>query len=197
MYSFDGAGWVPSQVAAFADRHAKEILAIDLEGAGRIDLFAAIEPPRAIAERPDPTPPMVSITRYRWDGGAWLTAEVATIPAESCRFLRAGDVDGDRRRELVAACGNSGLWLLRPGAGGWSRELIDDASTATELAIALADLNRDGAAEIYVAAEDQGQLRAYLWEADGFHRYELLAIPRDIMTFGLEVVVNPECLGPP
>jgi len=197
MYTFDGAGWVPSLVADFADRHAKELLAVDLEGVGRPDLFAAIEPPPAGAEAPGQRGPGVSITRYRWDESAWLSAEMATIPAESCRFLRAGDVDGDHRRELVASCGRAGLWLLRPGPGGWSSERIDDASTAVELATALADLDRDGAAEIYVAAEDQGQMRAYVWEADGFHRYELMEIPRDVMTFGLEVVVDPECLRPP
>jgi hypothetical protein len=194
MYTFDGAGWVPSPVAEFADRHAKEILAADLEGAGQVDLFAAIEPPPPGAETPGQRGPGVTINRYRWDRGTWLTAEVATIAAESCRFLRAGDVDGDHRRELVASCGRTGLWLLRPGAERWPTERIDHASTAVELATALADLDRDGVAEIYVAAEDQGQLRAYVWEADGFHRYELMEIPRDVMNFGLEVVVDPECL---
>jgi hypothetical protein len=41
---------------------------------------------------------------------------IATISDATCRCLTAGDVDGDGRKELVAAAHKSGLWLLRPGS---------------------------------------------------------------------------------
>lgn len=190
MYSFDGSGWVESPVAVFGDRHAKELLVADLERHGRPDLFAAVEPP---AGSPSPE---VAIVRYRREAGAWEAHQLATIPAASCRFLRAGDVDGDGDLDIVASCSRQGLWWLRPQPGDrWFVERIDASSTAVELAIALADLDHNGRPEIFVAAEDQGLLRAYQWESEGFRRHDLLQIPTDVMSFSLEVCLDPGCLG--
>ncbi len=174
-YTFEDGGWVASPVAIFPDRHAKEILAVDLEGVGRADLFAAVE-----------CPPTTTVTRIRLVGGAWTYDHVATLPSDSCRFLCAGDVDGDGREEMVAACSRSGIWLLRPGTPRWKVELIDDASTAVELATTLADLDRDGIQEIYVAADDQRQLRSYRWRNGRFDREDLLTLEPGDMTFGLD-----------
>jgi hypothetical protein len=87
---------------------------------------------------------------------------------------------------MIAGCGRTGLWMLQPRGAEWRVVLIDDASTAVELAVALADFDDDGVAEIYVAADDQLRVRRYSWRAGGFERSDLIAVVPQTMTFGLE-----------
>jgi hypothetical protein len=143
-------------VVELGDRHAKEILVTDVDGDGRDELYVAVE---AVSGG------HVEIRRYqddtRPDGG--LT--VAVLPDALCRCLTAGDLDGDGRREIVAALHKAGLWLLRPGTGdaGWEKRLIADNSSGFEHAALLADLDEDGRDELYVASDDQDEVRRYAW----------------------------------
>ncbi|MEX1310354.1 MAG: hypothetical protein AB1Z65_08055 [Candidatus Sulfomarinibacteraceae bacterium] len=116
QYRRSGDGWNASPVAVFDDRHAKEIVVADMDGLGRPDLFAAVEPPAdpAVGEVRRTT-----IVRYRLDGGDWRGQPVAEIPAPACRSLTVGDVDGDGRREMIAGCGRTGLWMLQPHGAEW------------------------------------------------------------------------------
>ena len=175
-------GWESSPVAVFQDRHAKEILVADLDGLGHPDLFAAVEPPA----RGAPGEPMeTAIVRYRLDAGEWTDRTMARIPASSCRFLVVGDVDSDGFPEMVAGCGRSGLWLMHPREPQWEVILLDDRSTAVEMATVLADFDGDGTAEIYVAADEQHMVRRYQWRGDGFQRSDLFALSDRTLTFGL------------
>ena len=72
----------------------------------------------------------VEIRRYteNADGRSSLTV-VARLKDKLCRFLTAGDVDGDGNREIVAATNKSGLWLLRPDSEKWDVSLIDKDSS--------------------------------------------------------------------
>ena len=51
---------------------------------------------------------------------------------------------------------------------GWTAKPIDAQSSGFEQPVDLADLDGDGALEIYVASEDQGELRQYRWDGTRF-----------------------------
>jgi hypothetical protein len=162
--------YVPKQgegrvvVADLAERHAKEILVDDVDGDGRDELYVSVE----AAEGGD-----VEIRRYDAGTDPAGGVVVATLADSMCRFLTAGDVEGDGKRELVAAGKDSGLWLLRPGAGpgaAGSVTSIDRDSKGFEHAALLADLDGDGADELYAASDDQGEVRRYVWTGSGFGR---------------------------
>lgn len=167
-------------VADLGDRHAKEILVVDLDGDGKDELYVSVE---AVAGG------QLEIHRYLAGSAADAGEVVARLQDRLCRFLTAGDVDGDGRQELVAAANRSGLWLIRPreGRGLWGKTLIDRESSGFEHAALLADLDGDGKHELYVASDDQGQVRRYRWSGEGFER-ELLqerAIPDAVFTWNL------------
>jgi hypothetical protein len=146
-------------VADLADRHAKEILVADVDGDGRDELYAAVE---AVSGG------RVEIRRYDADTPPDKGARIASLDDRLCRCLTVGDVDGDGRREMVATTSKKGLWLLRPGRekdAAWSVESIDRESSGFEHAALLVDLDGDGVDELYVASDDQGEIRRYLWKA--------------------------------
>lgn len=181
-YQGTDTGWKASPVAVFEDRHAKEILVADLDGFGHPDLFAAVEPP---AEGIQGELRETTIVRYRLEAGEWTSREMARLPVPSCRFLLVGDVDADGFPEMIAGCGRSGLWLMQPQEPEWEVILLDDRSTAVELATVLADFDGDGTSEVYVAADDQHTVRSYRWRGDGFQRSDLFELSDQTMTFGL------------
>ena len=121
---------------------------------------------RISTEGHDPLEHGVEIRRY--DAGTDPTQGVviAELRDRLCRFLIAGDVDGDGKQELVAAAFQSGLWLLRPGAPGkrWKVTSIDRKSGGFEHAAIIADLDGDGAGELYVASDKHREVRRYAWD---------------------------------
>jgi hypothetical protein len=192
--------YVPSRgegrhvVAALGDRHAKEILVDDVDGDGRQELYVSVE--GEVGPDKKLTAP-VEIRRYDADTPADQGAVIATLQDRLCRFLTAGDVDGDGRKELVAATFSHGLWLLRPGAdprGEWSAELIDRESGGFEHAAILTDLDSDGRDELYVASDDRKrnasgrpEVRRYVWRGKRPDREVIYVRPdaRPIFTWNL------------
>jgi hypothetical protein len=173
-------------VADLGTRHAKEILVDDVDGDGRDELYVSVEGEMEDARLKTP----VEIRRY--DAGTDPTGGVviATINDHLSRFLTAGDVDGDGKKEMVAAAFKSGLWLLRPGAdpkGRWSVTSIDKDSSGFEHASLLMDLDHDGADELYVASDDQGEVRRYVWTDDGISRETIYkrGVPGSVFTWNL------------
>jgi hypothetical protein len=145
-------------VADLGDRHAKEILVEDVDGDGTDELYVAIE---AVAGG------RVEIRRYDADTDPAEGVLVASLEDKLCRFLTAGDVDGDGRKEMVAAAHKSGLWLLEPGDdphGQWSITSIDRNSGGFEHAAILTDLDGDGVDELYVANDNAGEINRYRWQ---------------------------------
>lgn len=153
-------------VADLGNRHAKEILVADVDGDGKDELYVAVE---ALTEGRDPNVRIVEpvqIRRYDADTPADQGAVIATIDDRFNRFLTYGDVDGDGKNEMVAASFKTGLWLLEPGSdprGEWAIQSIDRDSGGFEHAAIITDLDDDGTAELYVASDDQGEIRRYVW----------------------------------
>ena len=89
------------------------------------------------------------------------------------RFLVAGDLEGDGRRELVAATFSAGLYRLDSGddpRAPWAVTLLDADSRGFEHASLLADLDEDGADELYVADDASGEIRRYRASPTGLSR---------------------------
>ncbi len=155
-------------VANLGNRHAKEIFVGDVDGDGRDELYVAVE---GLTERAEDgslrVVESVEIRRYDSDTPPDQGVVVATIEGDHLtRFLTVGDVDGDGKKEMVIASFSQGLWLARPGANprsAWSVESIDRDSGGFEHASVLADLDGNGTDELYVASDNDGELRRYVW----------------------------------
>lgn len=176
MYRWDGSSYVRSVVDPMGHTHAKEILANDLDGDGKAELFAVLE-----AETDDAKKIVkpVEIRQYSLlpDGTFSYTA-IASIDDRQTRFLVPGDFDGDGKKELVAAAMKKGIFHLRPptaeaiaaaekaGAPAtWSVSSFDAISSGFEHACYAADLDGNGALELYVAGDEQQELRRYDYDA--------------------------------
>ncbi len=182
------AGRGPEVVVDLGRRHAKELLVDDVDGDGRDELYVVVEARTtgsadalAIAEP-------VEVRRFV-AGGPPEGTLVATLDDRMTRFLVAGDLEGDGRRELVAATFSTGLHRLDPGEdprAPWRRRAIEEDSGGFEHATLLADLDGDGADELYVADDASGELRRYVTTPDGTSREVIRRVPpRSVITWSI------------
>ena len=189
----------PSIVADLGKRHAKEIYVGDVDGDGTDELYVAVEALTTGRGASLQIVEPVEIRRYDMDTAPEAKVVIATIPDRLCRFLTVGDVDGDGKKEMVAASFSKGLWLLRPGKdpkSEWGVESIDRDSGGFEHAALLTDLDEDGTDELYVAADVQGELRRYVWARGRAKREVILSrdIPMSRMTWNI-MPVSVAALG--
>jgi FG-GAP-like repeat len=153
-------------VADLGKRHAKEILVGDVDGDGRDELYVSVEG-EVGGEGGKQLISPVEIRRYDAGTPPDQGVVIATIDDRLSRFLVAGDLDGDGKRELIASTFSSGIWLLRPGKdpkARWRAELVDADSAGFEHATVIADLDGDGVSELYVASDKHKEVRRYVWK---------------------------------
>jgi hypothetical protein len=177
-------------VAALGDRHAKEILVDDVDGDGRDELYVSVE---AVSGG------RVEIQRFDEETAADAGQIIASLEDKLCRFLTAGDVDGDGKKEMVAAAHSSGLWLLRPGdnpRSSWMIESIDRSSSGFEHASILTDLDGDGIDELYVANDDHGEVNRYIWRDGAPVKETLYTHPEGLSGFTWNIMPVPVELIP-
>ncbi len=180
----------PTVVADLGERHAKEILVDDVDGDGTDELYVSVE---AV------TTGQVEILRYDADTEPTEGITIAELPDKLCRFLTVGDIDGDGKREMVAATNKSGLWLLRAGVNAktrWAVESIDKDSSGFEHAAIFADLDTDGVDELYVASDDHKEVRRYIWEEGKSVREVIYTYPAGISIFTWNIMPVPVTLVP-
>jgi len=74
--------------------------------------------------------------------------------------------------------------------------LIDAESSGFEHAAILLDLDQDGRDELYVASDDQGQVRSYVWTDHGWHRNVILEYSDKLSRFTWSIMPVPSTLLP-
>jgi hypothetical protein len=168
MYKFDGTTYKRTEVDGGDHTHAKEILATDFEGDGTSEFMSVLEaetgPNKEIKEP-------VKIRLYKPNGdGTFSHEDIARIDDRQTRFVLAADFDGDGRKELVAAAMKTGLYFIDSEVKGkettWSIKKFDSVSSGFEHATVAHDMDGDGTPELYVAADDQRELKKYTWNAE-------------------------------
>ncbi len=181
------AGEGPVEVADLGSRHAKEILVADVDADGRDELYVSVE---AVSGG------TIEVRRYYADTDPAAEDVVVRLDDKLCRFLAAGDVDGNGTTEVVAATHKRGLFLLRPGSP-WKVDLIASDSSGFEHASILADLDADGRDELYVASDDQEEVRRYDWTAEGWKKEVLVKFDDGLGRFTWNLMTAPVSLLPP
>ncbi len=151
-------------VADLGDRHAKEILVDDIDGNGTDELYVVVEGQK------NPDGPgllhRTEVWRYEADTPPDRGVVVAELDDRLGRFLTPSDLDGDGKKEIVAALFQKGVWWLRPGSDPtkpWRKKAIDRRSSSFEHAAIATDLDGDGVQELYVASDNDKALRRYVW----------------------------------
>jgi hypothetical protein len=101
------------------------------------------------------------------------------------RVLAAGDVNGDGKKDLVGSSLKKGIWLFEKQGLNWKVTNIDDNSSGYEHPLHLADLDGDGIPEIYVAAEDQGELNFLRWKDGKFVKELVVPLNKGDITWNI------------
>ena len=170
QYHYQSGAYVRTVLERGEHTHAKEILAADIDTDGTSEFFAVFEARTNDAK--EVTHP-VEIRRYTpKTDGTWTRTTIATLDDRQTRFLVPGDFDGDGLQELVAAAFKTGLYFIdvrKDDAGAliWSKpQRFDAESSGFEHATYAADLDGDGTLELYVAADNQRELKRYDYDPD-------------------------------
>jgi len=186
-YDWDGTTYKRSTVVHWDASHAKEILVADVNADGRDELYVVREAHTETVGGKKKIIDPVAILRYDYVDGKPVESTVTTLDDEQTRFLLMADADHDGKNELVAAGMKSGLWMIDfKDDGTIENVLIDRNSGGFEHATHAADLDGDGKVEIYVASDNQGELRQYTWTGDGFRRRYLEDTGDDHITWNIQ-----------
>jgi FG-GAP-like repeat len=190
MYRWDGTTYKATLVDDLGGSHAKEILAVNLDGSKKAELYSVMEAETELG--PDGKARVVKPVEIRHyilgKDGSFTHEVVATIDDKQCRFLVPGDFDGDGKTDLMAAAMKTGIWFIsRDASGKWVSRNIETSSSGFEHTAYATDLDGDGKLELYVAADEQRELRSYLWNAatSSFDRTTIGPIAKDTITWNM------------
>ena len=127
---------------------------------------------------------------YRFTETGTTKSDIVSLPGQLCRFLTAGDTDGDGKKEIIASTNKNGIWRLDPpkdDSTPWKKTLVATGTSGFEHATYLADLNNDNIDEIYVASDNQQQLRCYTWNGRGYSAEIIGDLKKDTITWNIVV----------
>lgn len=178
-------------VVHWEESHAKEILVADTNADGKPELYAVreahVQVDKVDGKKVKTQLEPVKIVRLDPSADGWKEVVVATLDDDQCRFLTAADIDHDGAVELLAAGHTSGLWRLeRQEDGTFVKDAIATDSAGFEHAVHTADLDGDGKVEIYVAADDNAELRVHTWNGTSFDREVIAPIPARAITWNIQ-----------
>ena len=188
MFKWDGAKYQETVLDDFEGSHAKEILCADVDGGGPSEFFSVVEAETELKDGKAAVKHPVEIRQYRWKGAKVEHTVIATIDDKQTRFLVPGDFDQDGKMDLIAAAMKSGLWhITQKTDGTWGATNIDANSSGFEHATWGADLDGDKKLELYVAADEQKELRQYVWNptTKSFDRTLIGAVQADTITWNI------------
>lgn len=153
------AGWIMSAIPA------------DLDGDGDADILFSDRkgPRRGVAWLENPGPARVT------DAAAWREHAVGAL-GEEVMFIDHADLDGDGRKEIVAAVKPRRIAIFRGAArDGWRAQWLTlTGELGTMKAVGVADLNADGRRDLVVSCEvAKGDLRGMLWLEQGERGWRL------------------------
>ncbi|MAW59380.1 MAG: hypothetical protein CMJ94_00945 [Planctomycetes bacterium] len=143
-------------VAELTDRHAKEVMAADYDGDGRVELYAALEAEGTVDK-------VNAVRRWVWDGEAMVEDATIEIDGKMCRFLVLCDTTGDGVNEIIAATRKAGIFRIHQEDGEWKTKKIvmSYMSGGFEHATYAFDWDGDGKDELFVASDEQKKMNMF------------------------------------
>jgi hypothetical protein len=194
LWDYDGSGGYTRRVVLDSVKtHAKEILATDLDGDGRDELYVAVEG-EALGDGGGGG--KGNVTRFLIDGDSIGEGEVIhELPGPMCRFLNAGDTDGDGKREIIASTRENGIRSIYLDGGTWKSRPVAPSFTSGgfEHATVVFDWDGDGIDEVFAASDPPSHARrlyrfSWLPEKGRYSNEELFKWPNseNYMTWMLQ-----------
>lgn len=167
-FDFVDGKYVRSVVEEDPKSHAKEILAVDMDGDGKVEIYAALEGPGL---RPDFTGDGPgNLAGYTFGADGSVTKQmIMDLKGPMCRFLAVGDIDGDGRPQIVASTSRDGIFsFTRDDEGVWDRRKVAGGfrSSGFEHAMAVVDVDGDGIDEVVAASDKEKQIQAFHWDGE-------------------------------
>ena len=188
LVTFTPPDWSMSQVAAFQGSHAKEILVADIDPeAPGPELYAAVEAELGPTPASNPSQP-VEIRQYvKGAAGRWIMKPIAKLEKGiQARVLLAADLARRGHPDLIVTTMKDGIWRLTPAPGAvWNAQQIDAESSGFEHAAQAYDTDGDGQPELYVAADDQDEVRSYVWNGETFQRTTIATLEKSDITWSI------------
>ena len=190
IYRREGDQWKGEVLKEYTERHVKEILCTDLFGAGEPNVLIASLEGEGIGGAGGAN---VELELFRWKDGKAESEMIVELKGKLCRFLCAGDTDGDGRKDIIASTYKDGIFAVSYDGSAWSRQMVSTGFTTAsfEHATYLFDWDGDGKDDIFVASDDQKRLHRFFYDEDRgrYAREHLLDLPvpdgGSVMTFNL------------